>query len=261
MPGRILSEYKFVEMGAREPWPSDAKLFQPYEVEQILLPDNANCLAVQAYLRMCGLKYEVELRSNCEYMSPSGRVPFLKCGAFIVAELDPIISFVNSKGISLTDKLDTAEKGDMRAYMSLVNTVLAVAELYICWCDKRTLKEVTLPRNGSVYPWPLNHVVNWQKRSQVMKKLSVLGWANKTLEEVYEEVETCCNALSERLGDKPFYFGDNPTELDALVFGHVFSILTTPLPNNKFAAILRGYSNIIQLCKLIENKYFKRISQ
>jgi hypothetical protein len=26
-----------------------------------------------------------------------GRVPFIKCGAFIIAELDPIISFVNHK--------------------------------------------------------------------------------------------------------------------------------------------------------------------
>lgn len=26
-----------------------------------------------------------------------GRVPFIKCGAFLIAELDPIISFVNNK--------------------------------------------------------------------------------------------------------------------------------------------------------------------
>jgi hypothetical protein len=33
------------------------------------------------------------------------------------------------QGISLSDKLDNAEKADMRAYMSLVNTVLANAEV------------------------------------------------------------------------------------------------------------------------------------
>jgi len=52
------------------------KLFQPYEVEQILLPDNANCLSVQAFLKMCGLDFEVEARSNAEYMSPSGKQHF-----------------------------------------------------------------------------------------------------------------------------------------------------------------------------------------
>ena len=30
-------------------------------------------------------------------MSPSGRLPFIKAGAFVVAEMDPIVSFVNTK--------------------------------------------------------------------------------------------------------------------------------------------------------------------
>ena len=48
MPGPLASEAMQIEMGASEPWPSDAALFQPFEVEQILLPDNASCLGVQA---------------------------------------------------------------------------------------------------------------------------------------------------------------------------------------------------------------------
>jgi hypothetical protein len=57
-------------------------------------------------------------------------------------------------------------------------------QLYITWCDKTTLQEVTKPRFGSVLPWPLNHIITWQKRGQVVKKLGVLGWAYKTLDEV-----------------------------------------------------------------------------
>jgi hypothetical protein len=36
---------------------------------------------------------------------------------------------VSFQGISLSDKLDNTQKADMRAYMSLVNTVLANAEV------------------------------------------------------------------------------------------------------------------------------------
>lgn len=258
MPSVLLTESLSLELGAHEPWPQDVKLYQPYEVEQILLPDNANCLAVQAFLKMCGLDFEVVPRNNAEYMSPSGRVPFIRCGAFVIAELDPIISFVNNKGISLSEKLDNTQKADMRAYMSLINTVLANSELYITWCDKTTLQEVTKPRFGSVLPWPLNHIITWQKRGQVVKKLGVLGWGQKTLDEVYQEVDNCCNALSERLENQPYFFGNRPTELDALVFGHLFTILTTPLPNNRFASIVRGYPNLIELCKLVEKEYFER---
>ena len=53
-------------------WPSDAQLYQPYEVEQILINDNASCLAVQAFLRMTRLEFAVEMRANAEHMSPTG---------------------------------------------------------------------------------------------------------------------------------------------------------------------------------------------
>lgn len=40
---------------------------------------------------------KVEMRSNAEHMSPSGKLPFIKCGAFVVADLDPVVSFVSNK--------------------------------------------------------------------------------------------------------------------------------------------------------------------
>ena len=66
-------------------------------MEQILLPDNANCLSVQAFLHMCRLGFTIQMRSNAEQMSPSGRLPFVRAGKFVVAEMDPIVAFVDTK--------------------------------------------------------------------------------------------------------------------------------------------------------------------
>ena len=79
----------------------DAVLYQPYEVEQILLPDNAACLSVQAFLHMANLEFTIEQRTNAEHMSPSGKVPFIRAGKFVIAEMDPIVSFVNTKVIQI----------------------------------------------------------------------------------------------------------------------------------------------------------------
>lgn len=92
--------------------------------------------------------------------------------------------------------------------MSLIHNVLEIAELYVCWVDKETYSEVTSMRNGSVYPWPLNHIQNWTKRNQVVKKLKALEWYSKTIEDVYLEVEKCCDALNICLDGKNFFFGD-----------------------------------------------------
>lgn len=123
-----------------------------------------------------------------------------------------------------------------------------------------TLEEVTKPRHGSVHPWPLNSVLNWQKRSGVVKRLSALGWTTKTVEDVYTEIENCCRALSERLDNSLYFFGKRPTELDALVFGHIFSILTTPLPDNRAKNIVQQFGNLIKLCENIERDYFEKLN-
>ena len=43
-------------------------------VDQILLPDFGNTLAVKAFLKMCGLQFSTQLRMNAEHMSPSGKI-------------------------------------------------------------------------------------------------------------------------------------------------------------------------------------------
>ncbi|KAG5328884.1 MTX2 protein, partial [Acromyrmex heyeri] len=256
MPHVLLGDSIAVELEAQEPWPQPITLYQPYEVEQILLPDNANCLAVQAFLKMCQLDFQIEPRKNAEFMSPSGRVPFIKCGTKLISEFDSIVAHIGSKGISLSDHLDPDGKVDMRAYQSLVNNVFVNAELYICWVDPAILN-VTKQRHGSVYPWPLNHYLNWQKRREVIKKLSILGWYNKSLDEVFDDVKKCCIALSERLADEEFFFGKEPTEVDALVYGHIYTLTSPSFPyNEEVAAIIRQFPKLIEHMFRIEHHYF-----
>lgn len=256
MPSVLLTESIAVELGAHEPWPNDAKVFQSFEKSQVLLPESASSLGVQTFLRMAGLDHEVEMRPNVESISPSGNMPVLKCGSFVIAEMDPIVAFVNTKGIQLTQNLSVQQKADIRAYMSLINTVLVSAELYICWADEETYNEVTKFRYGSVYPWPLNHILCFRKRRQVMAKLTVSEWSDKSLSEVFEEVQTCCAALSERLGQQNYFFGDKPTELDALTFGHLYSLMNTDLVDGKLGQIVNGFENLVVLCHRVEAQYF-----
>lgn len=116
-----------------EPWSDNASLYQPYEAEQILIAENASCLAVKAYLNMCNLPYSVKTYPNAEFMSPGGRftkLPFIQVGAFVAAEFEPIVNLVESKGISLTTHLTEDEKFDMRAYITLTENIFTNAEVW-----------------------------------------------------------------------------------------------------------------------------------
>ncbi|XP_008571777.1 PREDICTED: metaxin-2 isoform X2 [Galeopterus variegatus] len=222
----LVAEAFVSQMAAAEPWPENATLYQQLKGEQILLSDNAASLAVQAFLQMCNLPVKVVCRANAEYMSPSGKVPFIHVGNQVVSELGPIVQFVKAK-------------------------------LYLQWCDEATVGEITLARYGSPYPWPLNHILAYQKQWEVKRKMKAIGWGNKTLDQVLEDVDQCCQALSQRLGTQPYFFNKQPTELDALVFGHLYTILTTQLTNDELSEKVKNYSNLLAFCRRIEQHYFE----
>lgn len=106
----LVAEAFVSQIAATEPWPENATLYQQLKGEQILLSDNAASLAVQAFLQMCNLPIKVVCRANAEYMSPSGKVPFIHVGNQVVSELGPIVQFVKAKGHSLSDGLDEVQK-------------------------------------------------------------------------------------------------------------------------------------------------------
>lgn len=242
-----------------EPW-GNAVLYQPYEAEQILLAENASCLATKALLNMCNLEYDVKTYSNAEFMSPGGhrtKLPFISVGAFFIAEFEHIAAFIEMKGIILSRNLDSDTKLDMRAYIALAENIFTNAELYISWMDKDVLEKTTKPRYTSVYPWPLSTIQFERKKKEVLQQLKIFEWKLKTLDEVASTVDKMCNTLVEKLGEAKYFYGDQPTELDALIFGHLFTILTTSLPNNILAEIINKNQSLVNFCKRIESNFFK----
>uniref|UniRef100_A0A673MQH8 Metaxin-2 n=1 Tax=Sinocyclocheilus rhinocerous TaxID=307959 RepID=A0A673MQH8_9TELE len=220
------------QIAAAEPWPENVKS--------------------STFLRMCGLPVLVSCRANAEYMSPSGKVPFIHVGNQVVSELGLIVQFTKAKGHSLSDGLDDVQRAEMKAYMELVNNMLLTAEVQTC-----TRRHISRPRYSSPYSWPLNHILAYQKQWEVRRKMNAIGWSGKSLEQVYEDVSQCCQALSQRLGTQPYFFNKQPTELDALVFGHLFTILTTQLTNDELAEKVKSYTNLLSFCHRIEQAYFK----
>ncbi|XP_053696603.1 metaxin-2-like [Sabethes cyaneus] len=246
---------------ASEPWPKTAYLYQPYEEGQILLAENASCLAVRTYLTMLELPFKVEQRANAEFISPGGKrtkLPVLRVENYTYAEFEPILSFVEQKKLTLTEALSAEDKDDIRTYLCLVEQIFTNAEQYISWLDPKVLNEITKQRNGCVYPFPLNHIQNWRKERSVRRQLSVAEFLTLKLEEVVQRVDKLCESLSMKLGKQLYFYGDEPTELDALVFGHLFSIFTMTLPNNVLAETINNHKNLTIFCKNVEEKYFKK---
>lgn len=187
----------------------------------------------------------------------AGKLPVLRCGPYVVSEMEGVVQLANTKNISLTSRLTAAEKADLRAYMSLVHNVLGNSLLYFCWIDDNVYNNFTKHRVASPYNFPLTLLVPWDTRKKIRSQLNALKWAQRETEEVYREVETCLIALSERLGESEYFFGSSPTELDALVFGYLFTLLTTTVLNTtQLRNLVKQSPNLLRLCDRMEKQYF-----
>ncbi|KAI6235029.1 Metaxin-2-like protein [Aphelenchoides besseyi] len=235
----------------------DAELYCPFRHEQALLYEYAEIVGTQAFLKMVSLPVSIEHRPNAEFMSPNGSVPFIRLQSTLVAGFANIVEFVSQRGIKLTNTLSEAEIADMNALISLISESLVRAEMYVCWKDSSNYQGVTRHRYGSVYLFPLNWILPPMKKLEMSAHLSSIGWSKLSMNDLVKKCDACFQALSIKLGDRKFLMGSEPTELDALAFGHLYSILTTELPSMHLANTLRKYTNLVKYCYDIDNDYFK----
>lgn len=244
-----------------ENWSENASLYEPYESEQVLLAENASCLSVKVYLKMCGLPYRLESCINAEFMTPGGRLtklPILQVGSFIVAEFEPIGAFIEQKGFGIDNWLEESERFEMRTYLTMTENILTMAELYVSFIIDSVYRQVTSQRIRWAHPWPLGLLRTYVKRQQFIKILKVYQWNDKSIDDVIRDVCKCCEMLQMLLASSngPFFYGEKPCSLDALVFGHTFAILTTNLPNMVLAHNVCRFAPLLAFCRFIESKYF-----
>jgi len=251
----LLSDAAVVEIAGRGPWPEDACLYQPTTA---ILNDSASCLATATFLKMCRLPFTYEYKKNAEHMSPSGRVPFIKASSLLISEFAPIVSYAAAKNHSLSSGLTDSDRADMKAYMAMLENMLTNAEIFLSWSNDDIYNQESSIHYGSEYNWPLSVILPWRKRRNMNNLLnSKEDWKKKTTQEALEEIRKCCRTLKERLGEQSYFFGDGPTELDALAFGHLYCLSKSSFPGVDIASIINEFDPLISFIRRIESTYFQ----
>ena len=86
---------------------------------------------------------------------------------------------------------------------------------------------------------------------------SILGMGRHSVEEIESMGMKDLENLSEFLGDKEFMFGQEPTELDAVLFGFMCMFLyCSPKENSYVQKILRKHQNLVGFTDKMREKYW-----
>lgn len=243
-----------------------------------------DCLSMLAYLKFCGAPVKVRHTDN-PFRSPSGRLPVLSAeeSGRRPVELDefwPAVEHLRTSSSSSpswdADACLTAEqRSDAKAFAELVKVRLVPGLLQAFWVDARNQAELTRPWFARKLGFPLCFVYPnryaSEARNLVEGRAAGLGSCRRAggqddpdeaavIEtEVYVRADECMALLNGRLGGSaghPFFFGQEPSSLDALVYGHLAPLLKAPLPNPRLQTSLKRHDHLVAFITRISARYF-----
>uniref|UniRef100_A0A1B6DW48 Failed axon connections n=1 Tax=Clastoptera arizonana TaxID=38151 RepID=A0A1B6DW48_9HEMI len=187
------------------------------------------CLKVETWLRLAGLKYE-NVDHKMKYRSKKGQLPFVELNGEEIADSSVIIKELSQKfNKDLDIILDNNQKNVSHAMISMIENHLFWVVMW--WRTKhpdniiRGYKVNLQHALGTRLPnFILNYVFKFSYGRKGMKKVKAQGIGVHKPEEILEFGQNDLKVLSEMLGDKPFFFGDDPTTLDVVVFANLAQI-------------------------------------
>jgi metaxin len=76
---------------------------------------------------------------------------------------------------------------------------------------------------------------------------------------VYRAAEECLTALSDRLAESHYMFGQSPSSLDAVLYAFLGPLLKAPLPSGALQNYLKNCGNLVKFVVRVSQNYFPRV--
>jgi len=201
------------------------------------------CLKLESWLKLHGIKYQ-NVDHKCKFRSKKGMLPFIELNGEEIADSNIVIETLSKKfDKSMPAQLSQDQKNVQHAMIAMVENHLHWTVVY--WKSKdvdNILKGYKLNLQsaiGSKAPASLlNFYFKYTFCRKGMKKVRSNGMGAHTAEEIEAFGKKDLQTLSEMLGDKEFFFGDEPAMLDLVVFSHVAQLV---MVDKEYACPLRDY--------------------
>lgn len=214
---------------------------------------------VETFLKMAKLPYQRIDRGSNLKKSPKGKLPFISIkeadSEIVVADSQHIIEQLTKKyQVSLDDHLSAEQKA--QAYLM---TKSLDENLYWCLVYSRWVQQDTWPNIRQAFFGKFPVYIQWfvpnLVRKSVIKTLNGQGLGRHSENEILAITDKSLQALSQLLGEKDYFFGQQVCSFDAAAYGLLCQFLSVNY-QDKFNQKAKSYANLIQYCQRIEQQYF-----
>merc|ERR1712088_794049 len=205
------------------------------------------CLKLETWLKLNGIKFE-NVDHNSKLRSKRGLLPFVELNGEEIADSEVIIKQLTAK-YNKDDpaaNLSAEQKNVQHAMVTMVENHLQWTIMH--WrvgssdnmikgyhIDLRKMMGTQMPVGL------LNLAFKWTMIRKGIKKVKAAGFAGYTAEEIEQFAKDDLKVLSDLLGEKQFFFGDDPNHLDLVAFAHLALVLGVDSSENGVKCPLKEF--------------------
>ncbi|XP_055641632.1 metaxin-1 homolog [Toxorhynchites rutilus septentrionalis] len=223
-----------------------------------------DCARILAYLKFSETKITYNFNGN-PFSSPSGMLPYLVTeGRKKIAGYSNIVEYLQSIGCDANAQLENQSYIVINGYIQYVLENLHPFFMYTLWGDPQNLdttrtlyaKRIPIPFN---FYCPRKYVL---KTNELTQTLAGFGLEDSVelhdVKDLIQNAKKCINWVASKLGESRFFFGDTPSEIDAVLYGYFSVILKLTLPNNVLQNHLKQCEKLVSFTERITTIYFAK---
>jgi glutathione S-transferase len=218
------------------------------------LPDPSPfCMKADVLLKMSGVPYRVDTSGFGK--APKGKQPYIVFRDRKIPDSTFIRWHLEKEHLVDFDKgLTDQEKAIAWAFEKMCEDHLYQASIGERWLIDENFK--IGPANFfNAAPALLRPLIAWKVRRDVRKAIYAHGMGRHSADEIAQLAARDIAALAAQLGDKPYFMGNEPTGIDATVFGFVASALC-PAFKTQSRTAAESHPNLVAYNQRMMAKYY-----
>jgi glutathione S-transferase len=214
------------------------------------------CSKLETWLRIAGIAYEV-VDTTDPRKGPRGKLPFIEDAGARIADTSIIVEhLVKTRGVDPDARLTESQ----RATATLVQRTLEEHYAFVL-VYTHLYREEGLKHTRARFE-PIPAMVRPFVARAVYKQIKNILWLQGLLRYSHDEIVASAvrdwRAVLAFMSDGPFFFGDSPSGVDAIVFGTLASTVLTPI-ESPIRDFLRSQPRLMTYAERTRERFFPEL--
>jgi len=215
------------------------------------------CCKLETWLRIACIPYEV-VDTPDPRKGPKGKLPFIEDAGRRIGDTSLIVDYLaKTRGVDLDRHLDASQRAIALLVQRTLEEHFAFVILYTHFIRADGWRH-TRASFDSV-PAVARALVASMARGRMRKILRLQGVLRHSDKEIIEFAVRDWRAVLTVMGDGPFFFGNEPTAVDAIVFAALATTVLTPI-ESPVGDFLRSQPACVAYAERMRARFFPELT-